>query len=102
MTALTTPQAPASFPVSPVINTSLNDSLAARSSDHGFVDRRSGSGQAASTERRQFTNSHAQLSAGARELAEAIDQYKVDNRRRYITFEEMLQVIVQLGYRKQA
>lgn len=66
-----------------------------------FVDRRSstgGSGQ--SGERRQFANSHAKLSPDARELAEAIDSYKAQNRRRYITFEEMLQVIQSLGYSK--
>jgi hypothetical protein len=33
-------------------------------------------------------------------LALAIDGYKARNRRRYITFEEMLQIIEQLGYRK--
>lgn len=65
-----------------------------------FVDRRSDSNPTASTERRQFTNSHASLSPDARELAEAIDSYKVGNRRRYITFEEMLLVITQLGYEK--
>lgn len=67
-----------------------------------FIDRRSDDKVSTSTERRQFTNSHASLSPDARELAEAIDQYKARNRRRYITFEEMLQVITQLGYEKQA
>lgn len=66
----------------------------------GFVDRRMESAAPAARERRQFTNSHARLSPDARELAEAIDSYKLNNRRRYITFEEMLQVIQQLGYRK--
>ncbi|MCA9133965.1 MAG: hypothetical protein KDA45_12450 [Planctomycetales bacterium] len=67
-----------------------------------FVDRRSNIGRAAGLERRQFTNSHQGLSPDARELAEAIDLYKVQNRRRYITFEEMLQVIHSLGYGKLA
>lgn len=102
MTALTTPQTLASFPVPPVVTPSMQDSVAAGSTVNGFVDRRSGAGRPASTERRQFTNSHASLSAEARELAEAIDQYKADNRRRYITFEEMLQVITRLGYHKHA
>ncbi len=66
-----------------------------------FEERRSGPSAPTSTERRQFTNSHASLSPDARELAEAIDRYKVSNRRRYITFEEMLQVITKLGYKKQ-
>lgn len=65
-----------------------------------FADRRSNSKPAAGFERRQFGNSHAALSPDARELAEAIDQYKLQNRRRYITFEEMLCVIHSLGYQK--
>lgn len=66
-----------------------------------FVERRTNSTAASGTERRQFTNSHAGLSPEACELAEAIDTYKVKNRRRYITFEEMLHVITSLGYQKQ-
>lgn len=67
-----------------------------------FVERRSSLAPGgASTERRQFGNSHLGLSPDARELAEAIDTYKLQNRRRYITYEEMLQVIHSLGYTKQ-
>lgn len=67
-----------------------------------FVDRRQpAAGNSASLERRQFGNTHAGLSSDARELAEAIDSYKLKNRRRYITFEEMLTVITDLGYSKQ-
>lgn len=67
-----------------------------------FFDRRSEAGSGnASGERRQFGNSHYGLSPDARELAEAIDSYKIRHRRRYITFEEMLQVIQDLGYQKQ-
>ena len=51
-------------------------------------------------ERRQFGNSHHRLSPAARELAEAIDNYKIQNRRRFITYEEMLTVIESLGYSK--
>lgn len=65
-----------------------------------FVDRRTTAVSPTSGERRQFTNSHFGLSPDARELAEAIDMYKVQNRRRYITFEEMLKVITGLGYHK--
>lgn len=66
-----------------------------------FVDRRAASDPAqAGFERRQFGNTHHGLSPDARELAEAIDGYKVANRRRYITFEEMLTVIHELGYTK--
>lgn len=66
-----------------------------------FVDRRSTDEQSNGFERRQFGNSHSTLSPDARELAEAIDAYKVEHRRRYITFEEMLKVIHKLGYQKQ-
>ena len=67
-----------------------------------FVDRRSyetGAERPAS-ERRQFTNSHDGLSPEARELALAIDHYKLANRRRFITYEEMLNVVKSLGYQK--
>ena len=49
-------------------------------------------------ERRQFGNSHEGLSPEAAELAQAIDQYKLVHRRRFITFEEMLAVVKSLGY----
>ena len=52
-------------------------------------------------ERRQFGNSHQELSQEARELGQAIDQYKLIHRRRFITYEEMLSVIRSLGYRRQ-
>ena len=51
-------------------------------------------------ERRQFTNSHNDLSPKAAELAQAIDTYKVRHRRRFITYEEMLTVVHSLGYEK--
>lgn len=50
-------------------------------------------------ERRQFGNSHSELSEEARKLGLAIDQYKLVHRRRYITYEEMLSVVKSLGYR---
>ena len=66
-----------------------------------FVDRRSYAlGQRATHERRQFSNSHDGLSSDAAELADAIDGYKLHHRRRFITYEEMLSVIVSLGYHK--
>ena len=65
-----------------------------------FVDRRiiPPMGQALARERRQFANSHDELSPEAAELAHAIDSYKIRHRRRFITFEEMLSVIKSLGY----
>ncbi len=68
---------------------------------NGFVDRRNeASATPPGVERRQFTNSHDSLSPAARELANSIDDYKVRHRRRFITFEEMLDVITDLGYSK--
>lgn len=67
----------------------------------GFVDRRSWeTGNTPVRERRQFTNSHEELSPEARDLARAIDEYKLLRRRRFITYEEMLSVIKELGYRR--
>ncbi|HMO12919.1 MAG TPA: hypothetical protein PKD64_03830 [Pirellulaceae bacterium] len=68
----------------------------------GFIDRRMAPNSSNGTgfERRQFANSHQELSPDAAELARAVDQYKLMNRRRYITFEEVLSVIKSLGYHK--
>jgi hypothetical protein len=67
-----------------------------------FVDRRDPEPRGASPdfERRQFANSHDGLSPDARELADAIDQYKLIHRRRFITYEEILGVVKSLGYEK--
>ncbi len=67
-----------------------------------FVDRRNyGTGHDVPVrERRQFSNSHEGLSPNARELAMAIDEYKLRHRRRVITFEDMLSLIESLGYAK--
>jgi hypothetical protein len=71
------------------------------SAHNEFVDRRRTEvAELPSVERRQFTNSHSDLSPAARELAFAIDAYKLDNRRRFITYEEMLAVFLSLGYSK--
>ncbi|MBN2579180.1 MAG: hypothetical protein JXB10_09335 [Pirellulales bacterium] len=51
-------------------------------------------------ERRQFVNSHSDLSPEAADLAQAIDQYKISHRRRFITYEEMLMVLKSLGYHR--
>ena len=67
-----------------------------------FVDRRLHEFSAGPplVERRQFANSHDSLSPEARELALAIDSYKMRHRRRFITYEEMLAVVKSLGYSK--
>jgi hypothetical protein len=69
--------------------------------DSSFQDRRSG--QDPSTpgcERRQFADSHEGLTPEAAELARAIDAYKLRHRRRFISYEEMLAVVKELGYAK--
>ena len=69
---------------------------------NSFQDRRNPDQQRSTPgfERRQFTNSHSDLSPEAAELGRAIDQYKLENRRRFISYEEMLGIIVSLGYSK--
>jgi hypothetical protein len=69
----------------------------------GFVDRRQPESAVVVPpiiERRQFANSHDDLSPPAKELATAIDEYKLRHRRRFISCEELLGVIHQLGYKK--
>ncbi|MCA9234176.1 MAG: hypothetical protein KDA44_01810 [Planctomycetales bacterium] len=72
------------------------------SNEAPFVDRRDSSRaeNPAGIERRQFANAYDDLSPAAAELAEAIDGYKLQHRRRFINFEEMLHVIKSLGYAK--
>ncbi len=67
-----------------------------------FIDRRLSHAVAAQSgmERRQFSNSYEDLSPSARELALAIDEYKLRHRRRFITYQEMLDAIEALGYHK--
>lgn len=67
-----------------------------------FTDRRGpiNAGDEPLFERRQFANSYEELSPEAADLARAIDGYKVQHRRRFVTFEEMLSVIKSLGYSK--
>lgn len=67
-----------------------------------FVERRSAAHPEGEPtfERRQFANNYDELSEEAAELARAIDGYKVQHRRRFITFDEMLSVIKSLGYKR--
>lgn len=51
-------------------------------------------------ERRQFSNSYNSENPDVNELAQAIDQYKLLHRRRFITFEELHSVVTGLGYHK--
>lgn len=67
-----------------------------------FIDRRQSQqeGRSNGPERRQFTNSHQSFRPEVVELAEAIDQYKLVHRRRFITFDELYDVLSGLGYHK--
>lgn len=67
-----------------------------------FVDRRSSSPDARSDgpERRQFSNSYENERPEVAEMAQAIDQYKLRHRRRFITYAELYDVIAGLGYQK--
>jgi hypothetical protein len=69
---------------------------------NSFLDRRNGDGIAVppGVERRQFASSYHELSPAGREIALAIDEYKVRHRRRFITYDEMLHIIQTLGYNK--
>lgn len=67
----------------------------------GFVDRRSSLEPGhRGPERRQFTNSHDGMAPEVAEMANAIDEYKSKNRRRFITYQEIFDVIHGLGYRQ--
>ncbi len=67
-----------------------------------FIDRRLSNAVAAvpGVERRQFSNCYEDLSPRVRELALAIDEYKLLHRRRFITYQEMLEIVEGLGYHK--
>ncbi len=69
--------------------------------DFPFVDRRRSADTAAEVrERRQFQDSRAAGRPEVNEFAEAVDRYKVAHHRRFITFEELYDVMVALGYHK--
>ena len=81
--------------------TTENQAFTSGNQDVGaFVDRRNPEVDANTPvpERRQFSDGRTNLSPEAAELGKAIDQYKLINRRRYVSYEEMLSVIKSLGY----
>lgn len=67
-----------------------------------FTDRRQRDAGAspAGTERRQFRDGDRSSRPEVAELANAIDDYKVAHRRRFITFEELFDVMTSLGYHR--
>ena len=74
--------------------------------DPGFIDRRNGDrdtagcGAASIGERRQFRDGQRHARPDVAELAVAVDDYKISHYRRFITFEELLDVMLSLGYHK--
>lgn len=76
-------------------------SLTLETATSTFTDRRASvATDVQPKERRQFSNSYAELTAEGRELATAIDSYKATHRRRFISYDEMLSVIQSVGYHK--
>ncbi|MDP1799015.1 MAG: hypothetical protein Q8K78_16090 [Planctomycetaceae bacterium] len=66
-----------------------------------FVDRRGSNDHShGGPERRQFRATPNADRPEIAELGNAIDQYKLEHRRRFITFEELHSVITRLGYHK--
>lgn len=67
-----------------------------------FVDRRRAPdpNRPETLERRQFRDAHENSPPEVRELAEAVDRYKLLHRRRFITFDELYHVISSLGYHR--
>ena len=66
----------------------------------GFADRRRSEPNASGVERRQFSDSRQSSRPEIDELARAVDQYKLIHRRRFITFEELYDVLTSLGYHR--
>lgn len=71
-------------------------------SQEQIADRRSRSDSScfSGPERRQFRDSHSDERPEISELAQAVDHYKLSHRRRFITYEELYNVIAELGYTK--
>lgn len=65
-----------------------------------FVDRRSSEPTPSGVERRQFSPSYNSERPEVNDLARAVDEYKMRHRRRFITFEELYDVVVSLGYHR--
>ena len=64
-----------------------------------LIDRRErNAGNGEGLERRQFGTSRNSHRPEVNDLAEAVDTYKLTHRRRFITYEELMDVILDLGY----
>lgn len=68
------------------------DFIERRQADHGAT----GAGR----ERRQFRDGNRSARPEVAEFAAAVDDYKIAHRRRFITFEELYDVMTSLGYHR--
>ncbi len=76
------------------------ETLAEKNQD-SFVDRRSvESNRAGGPERRQFRSTPTTDRPEVQEFSQAVDQYKLARHRRFITYEELLDVLLDLGYHR--
>lgn len=66
----------------------------------GFVDRRDLAAGPPGVERRQFSSTPNSERPEVNELAVAVDNYKLRHRRRFITYEELYDVMQSLGYHR--
>jgi hypothetical protein len=82
-----------------VLEQNLN---ATKPADRPFVDRRGGGSptRGQGPERRQFSATVDTANPDVAELSAAVDRYKLEHRRRFITFDELHAVITALGYHK--
>ncbi|MGV2335786.1 MAG UNVERIFIED_CONTAM: hypothetical protein LVR18_17275 [Planctomycetaceae bacterium] len=80
----------------------MTDTTTIRNPAVGFIERRHNPGDQNPTgiERRQFKDGDRRLRPEVAELADAIDDYKIAHRRRFITFEELYDVMLSLGYHR--
>lgn len=67
-----------------------------------FVERRQHDGSVTpiAPERRQFRDGDRSVRPEVAEFANAVDDYKIARHRRFITFEELFDVMMSLGYHK--
>lgn len=65
-----------------------------------FAERRVQQQGPPGVERRQFSDARENARPEVRELAQAVDQYKLRHRRRFVSFDELYDVIVSLGYHR--
>ena len=67
-----------------------------------FVERRQSAANRRSDgpERRQFRDGELSKRPEVVELADAVDRYKMKHHRRFVTFDELFDVMQELGYHK--